>query len=260
MEMLKPDPTERDLDPEKPVDFRTRIDRYKERADELRIDPDDWEKKHPGTKPPGVYLGTVHSVKGAEWQDVTVLMPDGVFPFGRYAKPQKDHECPEIPLYSAQEDEESERRLGYVALTRAVENLTIQCPYSAVLRNLPRGSRPPPREAALSKFVNEAGLKLGENVMQEAATGASLNAMKNEAVVVDDVPENTPESGDIIVPADEVEPVLKVAGEDGFELVGSFNYDRKTPRPEPVKVACFVEDPLGPSDTVAVDGEDAWRE
>jgi len=157
--MMEVDPTELDLDPSKPIDFRIKIDRFKARATDLRIDPSKWEKEQRALpldkreKPPGVYLGTVHSVKGAEWQDVTTLMPKGRFPIEFKPKKAKKNDVPEIPLMAEAERLESERRLGYVALTRAIKNLTVVCP--KVVNNQPAG---------MSPFVIEAGLKEGENV------------------------------------------------------------------------------------------------
>lgn len=227
-EMLKPDPLEPDIDPSKPGDFRVRIDRYKQRAKELRYDPEKWEKEHgSGSKPPAVYLGTVHSVKGAEWKDVTVLMPVGVFPFQKRGMGRRDgkQEVPEVPLFSPEQEMESERRLGYVALTRAVQDLTVLCPREAVNRGRPRvpGMPPPPPEAALSPFVIEAGLRIGENVTPPAATGSSVNAINAQA------------------DADTTPSIPKTA-EDGYD------YSRF--------IACDVTDPLGSDD----DAVDAWRE
>lgn len=240
-EMLKPDPMETDLDPENPIDFRLRIDRYKERAKDLRIDPDKWEKQNPGVPAPGVYLGTVHSVKGAEWDDVTVLMPAMVFPFvPGFRKPRED-ECPEVPLFSEEVERECERRLGYVALTRAVKNLSISCPYEAVLARTPPGAAPPDRMAALSPFVHEAELKLGENVKPVGATGPSIEAIQanvaNDELPPPEAPVPTTEERD----AEPEEGAIKTA-----------SYDR-TPF-----VACDCgDDPFGPAeDETAVD---AWR-
>lgn len=221
-EMLKPDPFETDLDPTNPVDFRLRIDRYKKRAKDLRIDPNEWEKNNPGVPAPGAYLGTVHSVKGAEWEDVTVLMPAGIFPFSPVPRKQRDDECPEVPLFSGQVELESERRLGYVALTRAINNLTLSCPYEAIRARTAPGTPPPPREAALSRFVHEAGLVLGENVRPQGS-------------ISDEPP-----------PA---EGPIPVADEENEEPVKTASYDRS------VFVACDCgDDPLGPGDA------DAWRE
>ena len=105
-----------------------------------------------------------NSTKGSEWKDVTVLMAKGRFPMQYRGAPDRDHECPEVPLISPEEEMEGERRLGYVALTRAIENLTVLCPKDAVLRGkqLPH---PPSDEEALSDFVKEAGLHIGENVV-----------------------------------------------------------------------------------------------
>jgi superfamily I DNA/RNA helicase len=222
-QMLDKDPTETDIDPMDPHGFMAKVDRFKARAEELRIDPDKWEdeqKKKPANerqKPPGVYFGTVHSVKGAEWDDVTVLMPQGVFPMIRSAKEPKRNEVPEDSLVSADAAMESERRLGYVALTRAAKSLTILCPKEL------SGGRP----GGISQFVTEAGLKVGSNVETKApslATEAVIEAAESgeEAASWDDfgaeladVPEVDEE------PAEAPPPPPKLA---------TLSYDRRSAR------------------------------
>ncbi len=93
---------------------------------------------------PAITLSTVHSVKGAEWKNVTVLMPQGIFPLERKRKPD---EPPPDPVEEAARIK-SERNLAYVALTRAAKNLEILCP----------------GEKGMSPFVHEAGLHAGQNV------------------------------------------------------------------------------------------------
>jgi hypothetical protein len=88
-----------------------------------------------------------NSVKGAEWRDVTVVMAPGKFPIE--LKPSKD-EAPPTPEES-EAHLQAERNLGYVALTRAAESLTVLCP--------PQG-----KNVGLSRFVVEAGLTVGQNV------------------------------------------------------------------------------------------------
>jgi superfamily I DNA/RNA helicase len=97
-------------------------------------------------------------VKGAEWRDVTVVMTPGVFPMERKPKPGED---------PPSEEEEAanlvaERNLGYVALTRAGERLTVLCP-------------PNQKKRGVSRFVTEAGLSVGENVViPEAPAGGAI--------------------------------------------------------------------------------------
>lgn len=84
-----------------------------------------------------------NSVKGAQWQNVFVQMPKDKFPMKpRVEDPEKEPTEEEL-----QEQMEQERRLGYVALTRASHNLSVVCPKRV-------GGKP----AGLSPFVQEAGL------------------------------------------------------------------------------------------------------
>jgi superfamily I DNA/RNA helicase len=161
-ELTKKDPTDPgDLltDPNTPTGFKAKMERYGQRARELRIDITKWDKDQAALPPeqrkapPGVYLGTVHSVKGAQWKNCYVSMPKGKFPFEPPVKPGQPPPPPNP------EEMESERRLGYVALTRAAMNLTVICPKSV-------GGK----AAGISRFVDEAGLHTGENVPKPGAT------------------------------------------------------------------------------------------
>jgi len=152
--MMEPNTLDPNYNPTDPKQFAERFNGLADRAEELRIDPDEWEKKQIAqgvplssrTPPPGVYLGTVHSTKGAEWTDVSLLMPKGVFPREARPRPLKINEVPEEQLMSPGAQLEAERRLGYVGLTRAKQSLTVLCP------------------GGLSQFVGEAGLQPGQNV------------------------------------------------------------------------------------------------
>jgi superfamily I DNA/RNA helicase len=132
--------------------FVRKLDRYSRIADSLRIDPIKWEKEQSKIadegkrkeKPPAITLSTVHSVKGAQWQNVTVLMPRGIFPFEPKRKPD---EPPPDPVVEAARLK-AERNLAYVALTRAAVNLEVSCPL----------------KSGISPFVFQAGLQVGENV------------------------------------------------------------------------------------------------
>ena len=92
-----------------------------------------------------------NSTKGAEWPTVYVQMPAGKFPMVR--KPTPDTELNEE--YYRREDRrlKDERRLGYVAVTRAMKNLRIVCPQMM-------GQF----KAGISSYVSDAGLMLGENI------------------------------------------------------------------------------------------------
>ena len=143
-------------DPGKAQGFQVKIKRFEEMATKLRINPYEWRKKmiaegkDPATKPPALSLSTVHSVKGMEWDNVTVLMPKGKFPMERRPKPGEEPP----PREEAIADAKAERNLGYVALTRAAKNLEIW-------------AQPDAKTGELSPFIEEAGLTIGENVPKE---------------------------------------------------------------------------------------------
>jgi len=145
-------------DPSTAQGFVSKIARYSKLSETLRIDPEKWEKDQnkiadPGqrrAKPPAITLSTVHSVKGLEWPNVSVLMPAGKFPPVRRPRP---NEPPPDPVEEA-EKLKAERNLAYVALTRAAVNLEVLCPMVS-----DNGM-----EAGISRFVREAGLHEGENV------------------------------------------------------------------------------------------------
>jgi superfamily I DNA/RNA helicase len=136
-------------DPALAQGYIKKLARYSKLAATLRVDPAKWEKKQqelpPGLrkeKPPAITLSTVHSVKGAQWQNVAVVMPKGLFPMERKPKPD---DPPPDPVQEAARMK-AERNLAYVALTRAAVNLEITCP------------------KGMSPFVFDAGLAPGENV------------------------------------------------------------------------------------------------
>lgn len=171
-ELIKPDPTEPNLDASKPLGFKSKMEIYAGRARELRINLTDWEKdqqtKPPEDRkpPPGVYLGTAHSTKGAEWKNVTCIMAKGTFPFVKRRKPTDPPPDPQEEL----EELESERRLAYVALTRAAVNLQVVAPMSNAMG----------KPAGLSPFVAEAGLSAGENVKTASFHSQPLEPLPSE--------------------------------------------------------------------------------
>lgn len=155
-ELAKPnpeDPGDKELSPETPKGFWAKMERLTDKAKELRIDLDKWEsnqdKLPPEDRkpPPGVYLGTAHSTKGAQWKNVYVQMPAGRFPMII-----TDDDDPDA-MAQAREDMKSERRLAYVALTRPSKNLRVVYPRQF------QG-----KAAGPSEFIAEAGLINGENV------------------------------------------------------------------------------------------------
>lgn len=161
-------------DPSTADGFRKKLDRYTKTAANVKVDLKKWAKAQKllppdrrEARPRCVILSTVHSVKGAEWKNCTVLMPDGIFPPKR--KPDPDAPPPDP------EDErkalEAERNLAYVALTRAAQNLRVVCP------------------GGPSRFVFEAGLGEGENVVKP---GAPEEPVKTAAYDFDTGPAGPP--------------------------------------------------------------------
>ncbi len=164
--LAEPDPTDAsDLEapPITPLGFKSKIERYAARTRELRVDIDKWDREQatlpPDQRrpPPAVFLGTAHSTKGAQWKTCFVQMPKGKFPFEPRVKPGQIPDPEELEAQM-----ESERRLAYVALTRAASNLTIVCPKVV-------GGK----AAGVSPFVDEAQLTTGQNVPKAATTAES---------------------------------------------------------------------------------------
>lgn len=151
------DPGDLEIPPDTPKGFWAKMQRLQSRAKELRYDIDAWERSQAdlppeGQKPPpGVYLGTVHSTKGAQWPDVFVQMPKKRFPME--PRPPEGRAPTEKEEAQMEAEYKAERRLAYVALTRPSRNLRVISP-------MQYDGNP----AGLSPFVEEAGLSVGENV------------------------------------------------------------------------------------------------
>lgn len=167
-QLAKADPTDEDdaiTPPTTPHGFAAKMGRYASKMRDLRTDIDKWIKDQAALPPeqrrppPGVYIGTVHSVKGAQWKTTFVQMPKDKFPIMFKPKPG---DPPPDPV-KEKERIEDERRLGYVALTRAAKNLRVLCPKAV-------GGKP----AGVSPFVDEAALNLGENVQKTPGTDEGL--------------------------------------------------------------------------------------
>ena len=93
-----------------------------------------------------VLLMTVHSAKGLEFPHLYMAgMEDGVFP--SYMT---------IAAENAEEEIEEERRLAYVAITRAKEDLTITCAKQRMVRGETQYN-------AVSRFVKEIPTELMDN-------------------------------------------------------------------------------------------------
>ncbi len=184
-------------DPSTAAGFLKKLNRYTEGAKTLRVDLKKWASDQRSLppeqreeRPRCMVLSTVHSVKGAEWKNVFVSMPEGKFPIKR--KPNPDDPPPD-PI-EEQKKLEAERNLGYVALTRASHNLTVVCPKAG-------------KKGGPSQFVWEAGLKVGENVPKATPPAAAI-----------------PDPG--VKTAEynaDLEEFMRFANED----VGSLNYDRR---------------------------------
>ena len=167
-------------DPTTAKGYVRKLQRYATLADTLRINPEKYAKEQaqiadPGKrreKPPAIVLSTVHSVKGSEWKNVTVVMAPGKFPMERKPKPDE-------PPMSEEEMEaqlKAERNLAYVALTRAALNLEVVCPQEKV-RSL--------GGPVLSSFVHEADLKLGQNVPKGEAVEEVKTAEEYDSETMD---------------------------------------------------------------------------
>lgn len=157
-QLALPDPTDEDDEinpPTTPLGFKAKMERYASRMKDLRTDITKWYKEQAAlppekrSPPPGVYLGTCHSTKGAQWPNVFVQMPAGKFPMLPPVKPGEEPPPPE----ETEQKLEDERRLAYVAITRASKNLTVVCPKEV-------GGK----AGGISEFVDEAGLNLGQNI------------------------------------------------------------------------------------------------
>ena len=162
-QIAQPDPGSPETDPSDPKKFKARIDKLVAASKDLRVDLDRWDaeqQKLPPSErkaPPCVVLSTVHSVKGAQWNNTTVVMAKGVFPFEPKPKPGEELLPPEAQEELAKQRHAeflTERQLAYVAMTRAATSLTIVGPQKSVYG----------RDAGLSSFVTEAGLAPGQNV------------------------------------------------------------------------------------------------
>lgn len=109
-----------------------------------------------------VLVTSVHRAKGLEWP--MVILPglaEGRFP--SYAEE------------TGPENLEEERRLFYVAVTRAREQLTLVAPYDGALLRLVREERAEsPKRAKASRFLHESNLGLCRRVVSGLEQGKTL--------------------------------------------------------------------------------------
>ncbi len=123
----------------------------------------------------GVTLMTMHSAKGLEFPIVFIIgMEESIFPHIRAIQSESDHEM------------EEERRISYVAITRAEEELYLSHATSRTLFGRPQSN-------ARSRFLNEIPEELldlperqyattiGSRKGQPAKRGFSQRAVKNSA-------------------------------------------------------------------------------
>lgn len=158
--------TSKGMNSSNPDDFVSYIRSLNESAKDLRVNADAWDREQEALFPdnpelrkkaPAVTLSTIHSIKGAEWPDTSVVMTHGTFPFIPRPIPGEENLNEEQRKRLAERREEeflTERQLAYVAMTRASEKLTVV----SQTRDS-KGRRIPP-----STFILEAGLVNGENV------------------------------------------------------------------------------------------------
>lgn len=123
--------------------------------DEMTLDPPNQKRVDPEDKNHGLTLSTVHSAKGLEWKIVFLLSAvEGRFP-------------PSYAARSAAEVEE-ERRLMYVAVTRAEDQLFIMLPLGTIDRRTGLAAAPSrflaalPGDSGISLWQNDQELDLGE--------------------------------------------------------------------------------------------------
>ncbi len=103
---------------------------------DMALEPPDDERTSQGRPENTLVLSTIHSAKGLEWHTVIIIWAAE----GRIPSPMADR---------SQEEMEEERRLLYVATTRAKHNLIVVAPKTFMDRN--RGVVP----VRLSRFLEE---------------------------------------------------------------------------------------------------------
>lgn len=130
----------------------------------LATDQDELDQKTARDENACVTLMTIHAAKGLEFKHVFITgLEDGLFP----------HERKESN-FGGRFDDEEERRLFYVALTRAKESITLSY---AQMRTV-FGQR-------LPRIPSEFLLDIDEAYIEESADGRSANAQPEKIVYLD---------------------------------------------------------------------------
>ncbi len=123
--------------------------------DEMALEPPDQERG-PDSNVDSLVLSTIHSAKGLEWHTVIILWAAE----GRIPSPM---------ALDSEEEIEEERRLIYVATTRAKHNLVIVCPMTLLDRRM--GEVP----VKLSRFFEEVPPSTSERYRYEVSEPKSLD-------------------------------------------------------------------------------------
>ncbi|GFZ98000.1 ATP-dependent DNA helicase PcrA [Paenibacillus marchantiophytorum] len=121
----------------------------------LIADIDTLDKDKPAEEQDAVVLMTMHSAKGLEFPVVFIIgMEEGVFPHSR--------------AFADNEELEEERRLAYVGITRAEQELFLTCARMRTLFGRTAANAP-------SRFLQEIPKELMENVSGGSAIGGGFS-------------------------------------------------------------------------------------
>ena len=150
----------RERDIEALLDLSEKYETLEEFLTDLMLEPIEIYEKKPAELDDHLVLSTVHSAKGLEWHTVFILsLIDGRFP----------------SVYSLENEEEleEERRLFYVAVTRAREELFLISPMTTYVRGEGKTL------AKVSKFIKDLDLDLFQVYHKKEEKKLSLKDSKN---------------------------------------------------------------------------------
>lgn len=142
-------------------ELMTGYDTLQDFIDDTALDPPEESRRHQDDD--RLILSTVHSAKGLEWKNVFVInLVEGKFPSGQAQLP---------------EEREEERRLLYVAATRAREHLFLIAP------RLTAGPDRLPQAAMVSEFISTlpAGLLAGTTPQMSTASAVAAGQAVSSA-------------------------------------------------------------------------------